>query len=184
MSCVHRYLQMSLASEEALQLSDKSGFVETELMDNRNSEEKMNETKSPSDYKIESQSYERKPTGGIQEIAEKPFTVIHIDKFKTKAGEIMVIVDTEEKFENIEYKVDDQKTKGTVSRFFASPVELKKFFGDEGVIADVNDNGNKVRTMIEKISFNSEEIKRDSTLKGKTHYVFKKIPEKQGRLGV
>ena len=139
--------------------------------------------KNPSEYKIETKSFERKPTAGIQEIAEKPFTVVHIDKFTTKAGELMVIVDTEEKFYNIEYKDEnDKKVSGVVSRFFASPFELKKFFGDDGVIEDVNKNGNKIRTMIEKIPFTSDEIKRKSSLKGKTHYVFKK-PEAQAKLG-
>lgn len=132
-------------------------------------------TKSPSDYKIENQSYERKPTGGIQEIAEKPFTVNHIDRFTSKAGETIVIVTTDETFENIEYKNEnDQKVKGNVNRFFASPVELKRFFGDDQVINDVNENGNKIKTMIEKVPFTPEEIARKASLKGKTHYVFVK----------
>jgi hypothetical protein len=137
--------------------------------------------KSPSDYKIENQSYERKPTAGIQEIAEKPFTVIHIDRFTTKAGETMVIVDTEEKFE-AEYKNEkEEKVKGTISRFFASPVELKRFFGDDKVIIDVNENGNKIKTMIEKVPFTADDIARKPSLKGKTHYVFVKTG-KQGVL--
>ena len=143
----------------------------------------MNEIKKPSDYKIVTQSFERKPTAGIQEIAEKPFTVIHIDRFTTKAGETMVIIDTEEKFENVEYKNEnDQKVRGTVSRFFASPFEAKKFFGDDSVIVDVNDNGNKIRTSMEKVPFTPEEIKKKSSLKGKTHYIFKSVEAKQGRL--
>ena len=151
--------------------------------DSRKVKEKMNEIKSPNEYKIETQTFERKPTGSIQEIAEKPFTVKHIDSFTTKAGELMVIVDTEEKFDNIEYKNEnDEKVRGVVSRFFTSPFELKKFFGDKNVIHDVNENGNKIRTMVEKIAFTPEEIKRKSSLKGKTRYVFKKVEPKQGRL--
>jgi hypothetical protein len=130
--------------------------------------------KNPSDYTIENQSFERKPTAGIQEIAEKPFTVNHIDKFITKAGDQMVIVETDEVFK-CEYKQDEEKVTGDVSRFFASPVEIKKFFGDESVIKDVNEDGNKIRTMIEKIPFTADEISRKASLKGKTHYVFKKI---------
>lgn len=130
--------------------------------------------KNPSDYTIENQSFERKPTAGIQEIAEKPFTVNHIDKFTTKAGDQMVIVETDEVFK-CEYKEDEEKVTGDVSRFFASPVEIKKFFGDESVIKDVNEGGNKIRTMIEKIPFTADEISRKASLKGKTHYVFKKI---------
>lgn len=164
-----------MRSLQKLQLSDNDSIM--------GGEKEMNEIKSPNEYKIETQTFERKPTGSIQEIAEKPFTVKHIDSFTTKAGELMVIVDTEEKFENIEYKnEDDQKVRGTVSRFFTSPFELKKFFGDKNVIHDVNENGNKIRTMIEKIAFTPEEIKRKSSLKGKTHYVFKKVEPKQGRL--
>ena len=40
MSCLHRYLIVSLGGN-SLQLSDNLGFVETELMDNRNSEKEM-----------------------------------------------------------------------------------------------------------------------------------------------
>lgn len=131
--------------------------------------------KSPSDYKVKTQ-FERKPTAGIQAIAEKVFTVNHIDKFTTKSGETIVIVDTVEAFGNIEYKnEEDKKVTGQVSRFFASPLEVKKFFSDDNVIADVNENGNTIRTAIEKIPFNVEEIARKSSLKGKTHYVFKPI---------
>jgi len=133
--------------------------------------------KSPSDYTIENQSFERKPTAGIQEIAEKPFTVNRIEKFTTKAGEIMVIVETDEVFK-CEYKEkpeDVGKCLGDVNRFFASPIDVKKFFSDEKVIDDVNNKGNKIRTMIEKVPFNAEEIKRSASLKGKTHYVFKEV---------
>ena len=167
MSCIHRYLQMSLASEEALQLSNQS-VIEGEI---------DIATKKPSDYKIETQSFERKPTAGIQEIAEKPFTVNKIDKFKTKANEEMVIIETDETF-TCEYKEkpeDVGKIKGQVNRFFASPLEIKKFFSDDSVIEDVNENGNKIKTMIEKVPFTAEEIKRDAKLKGKTHYVFKEL---------
>lgn len=87
----------------------------------------------------------------------------------------MVIVDTDETFD-CEYKNEDEtKVRGEVNRFFASPVEIKKFFGDASVIEDVNENGNKIKTMIEKIPFTAEEISRKATLKGKTHYVFKKV---------
>ena len=86
----------------------------------------------------------------------------------------MVIVETDEVFK-CEYKQDEEKVTGDVSRFFASPVEIKKFFGDESVIKDVNEGGNKIRTMIEKIPFTADEISRKASLKGKTHYVFKKI---------
>lgn len=169
MSCVHSYLIRTL------QLSNES-IIEGEIEIT---------TKQPSDYKIGTQSFERKPTAGIQEIAEKPFTVIHIDRFTTKAGETMVIIDVEEKFENIEYKnEDDQKVRGVVSRFFASPYEAKKFFGDENVIRDVNDSGNKIRTSMEKVPFTSDEIKKKASLKGKTHYIFKSVEAKQGKIGV
>lgn len=169
--------------QKTLQLSNNIISSDIELMDNRNSEN-MSQTKQPSDYKIQNESYERKPTGGIQEIAEKPFTVIHIDKFTSKSGETMVIIDTEEKFDNIEYKNEkDEKVKGIVSRFFASPVETKRFFGDEGVINDVNTNKNKIRTSIEKVPFTPEEIKKRVSLKGKTHYVFKHVEAKQEKLG-
>lgn len=142
-------------------------------------------TKNPSDYKIDyGQSYERKPTGGIQEIAEKPFTVNHIESFISKSGDQLVIVETDEVFENIEYKNDnDEKVRGKVNRFFASPVELKRFFSDPNVIKDVNENGNKIHVSgIEKIPFTKEEIEKKPTLKGKTHYVFKKATPKQVEL--
>lgn len=88
----------------------------------------------------------------------------------------MVIIDTVETFENVEYKNDaDEKVKGSVNRFFASPLECKRLFGDVKVIKDVNENGNTIKTMIEKIPFNDEEISRKSSLKGKTHYVFRDV---------
>ena len=140
-------------------------------------------TKNPSDYKIAQQSFERKPTGGIQEIAEKPFTVNHIECFNSKAGDLLVIVDTDEVFDGIEYKNDnDEKVRGKVSRFFASPLELKKFFSDPNVIQDVNENHNKIRTSIEKVPFTAEEITRKASLKGKTHYVFQGPKPVQGKL--
>lgn len=141
-------------------------------------------TKNPSDYKIENQSYERKPTGGIQEIAEKPFTVNHIESFKSKSGEQLVIVETDETFDGIEYKDEhDQKVRGRVNRFFASPVELKRFFSDPNVLRDVNESGNKIHVPgIEKIPFTKEEIEKKATLKGKTHYVFKKVAPQQVKL--
>jgi hypothetical protein len=139
--------------------------------------------KNPSDYKIENQSFERKPTGGIQEIAEKPFTVNHIECFNSKSGESLVIVETDEVFDNIEYKNEhDEKVRGKVSRFFASPIELKRFFSDPNVIKDVNENGNKIRTSIEKVPFTPEEISRKASLKGKTHYVFRKAQPVQASL--
>ena len=168
-----------------LQLSEFNGSCQVSG-DNRNSEKEMNEIKSPSEYKIENKSYERKPTAGIQEIAEKPFTVNHIDKFKTKANEEMVIITTDETF-TCEYKEtpeSEEKIKGQINRFFASPMDIKKFFGSDQVIEDVNEKGNKIRTMIEKVAFTADEIKRDGKLKGKTHYIFKKLGEKQGKLGV
>lgn len=135
-------------------------------------------TKSPSDYTTTNHSFERKPTGGIQEIAEKPFTVNRIESFNSKSGESIVIVETDEVFDNIEYKNEnDQKVRGKVNRFFASPVELKKFFSDPSVIKDVNENGNKIRTSIEKVAFTPEEIAKSATLKGKTHYVFRPVVE-------
>ena len=105
----------------------------------------------------------------------------HIDCFTSKAGEPIVIVDTDEVFDNIEYKNDnDEKVRGNVNRFFASPVELKRFFSDPNVIKDVNENGNKIHVSgIEKIPFSKEEIEKKPTLKGKTHYVFKKATSKQ-----
>ena len=140
-------------------------------------------TKNPSDYKIANQSFERKPTGGIQEIAEKPFTVNHIECFNSKAGEPLVIVDTDETFYNIEYNNDnDEKVRGKVSRFFASPLELKKFFSDPNVIRDVNELGNKIRASIEKVPFTAEEISRKASLKGKTHYIFKAAEPRQVQL--
>lgn len=140
-------------------------------------------TKNPSDYKIANQSFERKPTGGIQEIAEKPFTVNHIECFNSKAGEPLVIVDTDEVFDGIEYKNEhDEKIRGKVSRFFASPIELKRFFSDPNVIKDVNENHNKIRTSIEKVPFTAEEIARKASLKGKTHYVFQGPKPVQGKL--
>ena len=162
MSCLHRYNMM--ARSAGLQLSNQS-IIEGEI---------EIATKKPSDYKIENQSFERKPTAGIQEIADKPFTVNHIDKFKTKANEEMVIVTTDETF-TCEYKEkpeDVGKIKGPVNRFFASPHDIKKFFSDDSVIEDVNENGNKIKTRIEKVPFTAEEIKRDAKVKGKTHYVF------------
>ena len=107
----------------------------------------------------------------------------HIECFKSKAGDPLVIVDTDEVFENIEYKDDrDQKVRGKVSRFFASPYELKKFFSDPNVIQDVNENHNKIRTSIEKVPFTAEEIARKASLKGKTHYVFQGPRPVQGKL--
>lgn len=139
--------------------------------------------KNPSDYKIANQSFERKPTGGIQEIAEKPFTVKHIECFNSKAGEPLVIVETDEVFEGIEYKNEhDEKVRGKVSRFFASPVELKRFFSDPNVIRDVNENGNRIKASIEKVPFTAEEIAKKASLKGKTHYVFQSNKPVQGKL--
>lgn len=136
-------------------------------------------TKDPSEYDIPEASFEWKPTGGIQAIAEKPFTVVKIESFKSKAGEQLCIVETEETFSDVEYKMEDsdEKTKGDVKRFFASPIGIKKFFTNAEVMYDVNENGNKVHTMIEKVAFTDDDIKREPTLKGKTHYVFKK-PER------
>ena len=140
-------------------------------------------TKNPSDYKIENQSFERKPTGGIQEIAEKPFTVNHIECFNSKAGESLVIVETDETFEGIEYKNEhDEKVRGKVSRFFASPVELKRFFSDPNVIKDVNENGNKIKASIEKVPFTKDEIAKKASLKGKTHYIFQGSQPQQAKL--
>ena len=88
----------------------------------------------------------------------------------------MVIIDTVESFNDIEYKnADGEKIKGTVKRFFASPRECMMLFGDAAVMKDVNENGNVIKTMIEKIPFTDEEINRKASLKGKTHYVFKPI---------
>ena len=95
----------------------------------------------------------------------------------------MIIVDTVETFDKIEYKNEnDEKVFGQVNRFFASPMECKKLFGDEQVIKDVNENGNTIHTMIEKIAFTDEEISRKASLKGKTHYVFRKVENKKGTL--
>jgi len=137
--------------------------------------------KDPSEYEIEEGNYEWKPTGGIQAIALKPFTVVKIEKFMSKAGEQLCIVETEETFDNIEYKKQDSddKTTGKVNRFFASPRDIKKFFTDTQVMYDVNENGNKIRTMIEKVPFDAEAIKRDGTLKGKTHYIFQKVSKEE-----
>lgn len=131
--------------------------------------------KTPGDYKIPNESFERKPTAGIQEIAEKPFTVRHIDKFTTKAGETMVIVETVESFDcNYKEKPEDiAKVRGSVNRFFASPIEIVRFFGNDDVIKDVNENGSQIKACIEKVPFSPDEIKRTPTLKGKTHYIFK-----------
>jgi hypothetical protein len=132
--------------------------------------------KDPSEYEVGNGTFEFKPTGGIQAIALKPFTVTKIEKFNSKAGELLCIIETEETFPNIEYKKEDsdEKTTGDVNRFFASPRDIKKFFTNAEVMYDVNENGNKIRTMIEKVPFDAEAIKRDASLKGKTHYVFKK----------
>ncbi len=89
----------------------------------------------------------------------------------------MVIIETDESFD-CQYKENPEdiaKVNGLVHRFFASPVDIKKFFGNEQVIKDVNENGNKIKTMIEKIPFTAEEIQRDAKLKGKTHYVFQEV---------
>ena len=69
-----------------------------------------------------------------------------------------------------------------MSRFFASPIELKKFFSDPQVIKDVNENGNKIKASIEKVPFTAEEIAKKATLKGKTHYVFQGPKPTQGKL--
>ena len=129
--------------------------------------------KSPSDYPTENTQYERKPTGGIQAIAEKPFTVNHIDSFTSKVGEEMCIITTDETFPNIEYKdVNDEKVKGSLNRFFASPRDIKKFFRQESVIDDVNTKGDKIKTKIQLVNFSAEEVAKSPKLKGKSHYVF------------
>jgi hypothetical protein len=133
-------------------------------------------TKNPSDYKIETQSFGRKPTSGIQEITDKLFTVNHIERFTSKTGESIVIVETDETFENIEYKDENgAKVRGKVNRFFASPVELKRFFSDPAVLLDVNENKNKIRACIEKVPFTAEEVAKRQSLKGKTHYIFRPV---------
>lgn len=170
----HSMDDCSNITKEELELSCKK--------DNSEVKEKM-ATKNPSDYKIAAQSFERKPTGGIQEIAEKPFTVNHIECFTSKSGESLVIVETDEAFDDIEYKNEhDEKVRGRVSRFFASPIELKKFFSDPNVVKDVNENHNKIKASIEKVAFTPEEIARKASLKGKTHYVFQGTRPEQAKL--
>jgi hypothetical protein len=131
----------------------------------------------PSEYKPEAITYEYKPTGGIQAIAEKPFTPCKVEKFNSKAGEQLCIIETVETFDGIEYKLEnsDEKTTGKVNRFFASPRDIKAYFTDDKIMTAINEDGFRPTTMIEKVPFNAEEVKRSAGLKGKTHYVFKKV---------
>ena len=137
--------------------------------------------KDPSEYKPKSTEYEWKPTGGIQAIAEKPFTPCHVETFTSKAGEQLCIVETVETFDGIEYKKQDsdEKETGKVNRFFASPREIKAYFTDPEIIKAINEDGYRPTTMIELIPFSKEDIERSAKLKGKTHYVFKKVQQKQ-----
>ena len=131
-------------------------------------------TKRPSDYKVDDGSFEWKPTGGIQSIADKTITVVKIDSFNKKDGDPMCIVETDKPYSNIEYKNEDgEKTKGEINRFFCSPRELMNFFTNAKVMKSVNEDGEKIEFEIEKIPFDEEAIKRDSSLKSKTHWVFK-----------
>ncbi len=131
-------------------------------------------TKSPSDYKIEGQSFEWKPTGGIQSIADKSFVVTKIESFVAKSGDSMCIVETEETYHELEFKNEaGDKVKGNLNRFFCSPRDLRLFFTNPEIMKSVNEDGEKIKCEIEKIAFDEDSIKRDSSLKSKTHWVFK-----------
>ena len=144
---------------------------------------KMN--KKPSDYPQEGQTFERKPTGGLNKIAEKPFTVTKIETFEGKDGKEYCIVETKETFDNIPYNNEEgEKVTGSVNRFFVDQQQPKKFLKQEGVMADVNENGNTIEMVIEQIPFTKEEIERNSNLRGKTHYIIKDVNKKtQEKIG-
>lgn len=133
--------------------------------------------RDPSEYKPSATEYEWKPTGGIQSIAGKPFTPCKVETFNSKAGEQLCIVETVETFHDIEYKLKDSedKTTGDVNRFFASPRDIKAYFTDPEIKKAINEEGYRPKTSIELVPFTKEEIERSPKLKGKTHYVFKKV---------
>jgi hypothetical protein len=134
----------------------------------------------PSEYKPKQAEYEWKATGGIQSIAGKIFTPTKVETFNGKDGKLLCIIETEETFNNIEYKLQDsdEKVKGDVSRFFASPRDIKAYFTDPETIKAINEEKFRPKCMIENVPFDDEAIKRDASLKNKTHYVFQKIGDR------
>ena len=136
--------------------------------------------REPSEYKPKTEEYEWKPTGSIQAIAEKPFTPVKVETFTSKAGEQLCIIETKESFDGVEYKAEDsdEKKAGTVSRFFVGPRDIKAYFSDPEIKQAINDGYNPT-TMIEKVAFTKEEIDKSPKLKGKTHYVFRKVTKQE-----
>lgn len=124
-----------------------------------------------------SEEFDNEPTSVLQQIANKPFTVVKVKAGVSQSGNQYCIVWTDEKFtagvnvaeQGKEAKYENQK----VEKWFVIVREPKQFFSDPENIEKIN-GGKKCGPLImTKVKFTAEEITQNKMLAGKSHYILK-----------
>lgn len=122
------------------------------------------------------EKFEDEPTSVLQQIAGAAFTITKVKAGISKAGNQYCIVWTEKKYDadvNVAKDGEEAKyEKQSVKKWFVTVREPKQFFSDVSNMEKINGGQPCGPMTIEKIAFTAEEIKKNSKLKGKSHYVY------------
>ncbi len=125
------------------------------------------------------ETFEDEPTSVLQQIADKPFTVVKVKAGTSKSGNAYCIVWTDEKFTagvNIaEQGKDPIYENQKVEKFFVTVREPKQFFSDPDNVAKINGGVKCGPIKITKKKFTPDEIAQNKKLAGKSHYVIEAV---------
>lgn len=125
----------------------------------------------------DSETFDDEPTSVLQQIADKPFTIVKVKAGISKSGNQYCIVWTDEKYlagvnvadEGQEARYENQK----VEKWFVIVREPKQFFTDPTNIEKINGGKKCGPLILTKKKFTVEEIAANKKLAGKSHYILR-----------